>query len=159
MCLVSSGAPLSRSAYLPRFFAHIRFQVQIIQYLRNQVEQGLMTREQAQERLNLLRTSAAYAFQSSSTSSASQSTQLAGPQGIHKNFVEMPVQQLSGIYGQLMRSVEEGERNLNATASTGGETDMQRQALRARLDGQKQLLINIRDLINLKRQGYARFLT
>ena len=98
-------------------------------------------------------------IQSSTAPSASQSTPLAGPQGIHKNFVEMPVPQLTSIYGQLMRSVEEGERTLNAAASTGGEGDMQRQALRARLDGQKQLLINIRDLINLKRQGYARFLT
>ena len=43
-------------------FAHIRFQVQIIQILRNQVAQGLMTREQAQERLSLMWTTA-QAFQ------------------------------------------------------------------------------------------------
>jgi hypothetical protein len=42
--------------------AHIRFQDQIIQYLRNQVQQGLMTREQALERLVLIRTTA-HAFQ------------------------------------------------------------------------------------------------
>ncbi|KAI9440238.1 hypothetical protein BJY52DRAFT_131749 [Lactarius psammicola] len=65
----------------------------------------------------------------------------------------MPVPQLTSFYAQLMRAVEEGERNFNAAGNTGGESDMQRQALRAKLDQQKQLLINIRDLINLKRQG------
>ena len=272
MCLVSSGAPSSRSAYRPRFFAHIRFQAQIIQILRNQVVQGLMTREQAQERLAMMRTTAqafqeqnapqqipsgfpaggmaggssqqqlAAAFsqrpqppgsnpmntlqrvqdslqarqlnmlvaqgqqpqnsfasrvgqnlhppgmglpqgqgslqqnfiqpspsappanlQPSSTPSTSQPNPLGGPQqmqAIHKNFVEMPLPQLTGVYGQLARTVEEGERNLNAAGNTGGESDtQQRQALRTRLDGQKQLLIHIRDLINQRRQGYVRFLT
>jgi hypothetical protein len=46
-----------------KIFAHIRFQAQIIQYLRNQVAKGLMTREQAQERLTVLQTSAARAIQ------------------------------------------------------------------------------------------------
>jgi hypothetical protein len=256
-------------------FAHIRFQAQIVQYLRNQVTQGLMTREQAQERLTLFRTSAVHAFQEQNapqqipsgftaggmagssaqhmaalsqrpqapasnpmntlqrvmqaqaqdslnarqlnmmvaqgqqpqngfasrvgqnlhpsgmglpqgqgslqqnfiqpspsappaniqTSTApptSQPTPLGGPQtGFHKNlnFAELPLQQLSNVYNQLIRAVEEGEKNLNAAGSTGGESDMQRQALRSRLDNQKQLLNHIRDLINLKRQGYARFLT
>jgi hypothetical protein len=36
-------------------FAHIRSQAQIIQYLRNKVQQGLMTREQEQDRLDLIR--------------------------------------------------------------------------------------------------------
>lgn len=38
-------------------------QAQILQFLRNQVAQGLMTRDQAQERLNMLRASPAHAFQ------------------------------------------------------------------------------------------------
>jgi hypothetical protein len=76
-----------------------------------------------------------------------------------KSFAELPMPQLSGIFNQLWRVVEEGEKNLNAAGSTGGESDMQRLALRGRLDYQKQLMSHIRDLINLKRQGYARFLT
>ena len=76
-------------------------------------------------------------------------------QAIHKNFIEMQLLQLTSIYGQLARMVEEGERNLNAAGNTGGESDMQQQqALGAQLDGQKQLLIHIRDLINQRRQGY-----
>ena len=96
-------------------------------------------------------------LQSSAVPSASHPTPLGGPQihGLHKNFVEMPVPQLTNFYAQLMRAVEEGEKSFNAAGSTGGESDMQHQALRAKLDNQKQLLINIRDLINLKRQGYA----
>ena len=128
-------------------FAHIRFQAQ--------VAQGLLTREQAEERL--LRKSVAN-IESSTTPASLSSTPLGEPQipGFRMNVSEMPAPQLSGIYGQLMRAVEEGENNLNAPASTGG---MQRRALRARLDGQKQLLINIQDLISLKRNGHALFLT
>ncbi len=259
----------SFSTRLPStIFAHIRFNAQFLQFLRNQVAQGHMTREQAQERLNILRTSPAHGFQeqnvpqripsgfttsgmaggsaqqqmaalsqrsqapasnpmnlfqrvmqaqqdslharqlnvaqgqqqqnnfasrvgqnlhppgmglpqgqgslqqnfiqpspsvppanlqSSAAPSASQPIPQGGPQmhGLHKNFVEMPVPQLTNFYAQLMRAVEEGEKSFNAAGSTGGESDMQHQALRAKLDNQKQLLINIRDLINLKRQGYA----
>jgi len=211
----------------------------LAQFLHSQVAQGFLTREQAQERLAMLQTPAAHAFQeqnvpqqvpprfttggmtggpaqqqmstysqqqqqqnafayrvgqnlhlpgmglpqgqgplqqsliqpssfvppanlqSSAVPSASHPTPLGGPQihGLHKNFVEMPVPQLTNFYAQLMRAVEVGENNLNAAGNTGGESDMQRQTLRAKLNNQKQLLINIRDLINLKRQGYARFLT
>ncbi|KAH9178367.1 hypothetical protein EDB89DRAFT_1170443 [Lactarius sanguifluus] len=95
-------------------------------------------------------------IQSSVAPSASQPTPLGGAQihNLPKNLVDMPVQQLSNFYSQLMRAVEDGEKNLNAAgASTSGEGDMQRQAFRARLDQQKQLLVNIRELINLKRQG------
>ena len=94
-------------------------------------------------------------FQPSSAPSTSQLSPLGGPQqmqAIFKTFVDMPLPQLTGVYAQLARTIEEGKRNLNAAGSTGGESDMQqRQALRARLDGQKQLLINIRDLINSRR--------
>ena len=76
-------------------------------------------------------------------------------QAIHKNFIEMQLLQLTSIYGQLARMVEESERNLNAAGNTGGESDMQQQqALGAQLDGQKHLLIHIQDLINQRRQGY-----
>lgn len=94
-------------------------------------------------------------LQSSAVASASQPTPLGGQmQGPPKNFGEMTIPQLSNLYAQLMRAVEEGERSFNASG-TSGESDMQRQALRAKLDSQKQLLVNIRDLVNLKRQGYA----
>ncbi|KAH9012692.1 hypothetical protein EDB85DRAFT_2037105 [Lactarius pseudohatsudake] len=73
-----------------------------------------------------------------------------------KGLVDMPVQQLSNFYSQLMRAVEDGEKNLNAAgASTSDEGDMQRRAFRARLDQQKQLLVIIPELINSKRQGYV----
>ncbi|KAH9029865.1 hypothetical protein EDB85DRAFT_1891902 [Lactarius pseudohatsudake] len=90
--------------------------------------------------------------QPSAAPSASQPTPLGGPQfrGLPRIFVEMPVPQLSNVYNQLVRTVEDGEKTLHAA---GGESDMQHQALRARLDNQKQVLVNIRDLINLKRQG------
>ena len=96
-------------------------------------------------------------IQSSVAPSASQPTPLGGTQiqGLHKNFIEMPLQQLSGFYGQLMRSVEEGEKNF-AAAAASGDSEPQRQA-RVRLDNQKQLLINIRALMALKSQGCARF--
>ncbi|KAH9178380.1 hypothetical protein EDB89DRAFT_1170960 [Lactarius sanguifluus] len=103
-------------------------------------------------------------LQSSVAPSASQPTPLGGAQvhGHHKHFVEMPVPYLSNAYDQLTRAVERGEKNLNA-AGASCRNDMQRQALRARLDSQKELLINIRDLIKSKRQGYlqgyASFLT
>ncbi|KAI9434182.1 hypothetical protein H4582DRAFT_1981117 [Lactarius indigo] len=93
-------------------------------------------------------------LQPSTAPSASQPTPLSAPQfrSLPRIFVEMPVLQLSNVYSQLVRNVEDGEKNLNA-AGTGGESDMHRQALRARLDSQRQVLVNIRDLINLKRQG------
>ncbi|KAH9057865.1 hypothetical protein EDB87DRAFT_1628606 [Lactarius vividus] len=95
-------------------------------------------------------------IQSSVVPSTSQPTPLGGAQihNLPKNLVDMSMQQLSNSYSQLMRIVEDGEKNLNAAgASTSSEGDMQRQAYRARLDQQKQLLVNIRELINLKRQG------
>jgi hypothetical protein len=45
-------------------------------------------------------------------------------QAIHKNFIQMPLLQLTGVYSQLARTVEEGKRNLNTTGNTGGERDM-----------------------------------
>ena len=87
-----------------------------------------------------------------------QPTPLGGPQTDFRNFAKLPVPQLFNVYRQLLGAVE-GERGLNATISTGGYSDMVRQTLRGRLDTQKLLLIHIPDLINLKRQGYARFLT
>jgi hypothetical protein len=56
-----------------------------------------------------------------------QPNPLSGPQqmqAIHKNFIEMPLLQLTGVYSQLARTVEEGKRNLNTTGNTGGERDM-----------------------------------
>ncbi|KAI9440121.1 hypothetical protein H4582DRAFT_1578721 [Lactarius indigo] len=54
-------------------------------------------------------------IQSSVAPSASQPTPPGGTQmhSLPKNFIDMPVPQLSIVYGQLMRTVEEGEKNLN----------------------------------------------
>ena len=71
----------------------------------------------------------------------------------------MPVPELFGLYNQLMKAVEDGEKLFDATGSTGRESAMQREALRTRLNSQEQLLTKIRDLIDSKRQGCARFLT
>ncbi|KAH9009411.1 hypothetical protein EDB85DRAFT_1903077 [Lactarius pseudohatsudake] len=64
----------------------------------------------------------------------------------------MPVPQLFNVYSQLVTAVEGGAKILNA-AGTGCGSDIQRQALRSRLDSQMQLLSNIRDLIISKRLG------
>lgn len=94
-------------------------------------------------------------LQSSAAPSAPQPTQLGGPQihNLPKNISEIPIPQLTILYNSLVRAVEDGERNFNAVGGTGGESDMQRQALRAKIDNQKQTLSFIRDFINLKRQG------
>ncbi len=98
-------------------------------------------------------------LQSSVAPSTSQPTPLSGIHNLPKNITEIPLPQLSNVYTHLMRAVEEGEKNFSAAGSSGGENEMQRQALRGKLEQQKQLLVSIRDLINLKRQGYAYFLT
>jgi hypothetical protein len=54
-CAYDSSALASRTR-LP-IFAYTRFFAQFIQFLRSQIAQGLLTREQAQERLASLRTS------------------------------------------------------------------------------------------------------
>ncbi|KAH9006663.1 hypothetical protein EDB83DRAFT_729665 [Lactarius deliciosus] len=84
--------------------------------------------------------------------SASQPTPLVGTQmrGHHESFAEMPAPQLFNVYSQLVTVVEGGAKILNA-AGTGCGSDIQRQALRSRLDSQMQLLTNIRDLIISKR--------
>ena len=65
-------------------------------------------------------------LQPSLAPSTSRPTLLSGQiQAIHKSFVEMPMPQLTGVYAQLARTVEEGEKILNAAGSTGGESDMQ----------------------------------
>ena len=56
-----------------------------------------------------------------------QPNSLGGPQQMqatHKNFIEMPLLQLTGVYSQLARTVEEGKRNLNTTGNIGGERDI-----------------------------------
>ena len=87
--------------------------------------------------------------------SASQPTPLdwSRTHGLHNKLVEMPISQLSGIYAQLMRAVDKGEKHLNAAGGTGGESDMQ--ALLSSPNEARQLLINIRHLIKLKKQRYA----
>ena len=73
--------------------------------------------------------------------------------GLHNKLVEMPISQLSGIYAQLVGAVEKGKKHLNAAGGTGGESDIQ--ALLSSPSKARQLLIDIRHLIKLKRQGYA----
>jgi hypothetical protein len=90
-------------------------------------------------------------IQSSSTPSASQAPPSAGQQvPLPGNFADLSLQQLRGLHGQMMRFVIEGEKNLQASSATGGEGDVQRQQLRAKLDLYKQRLIVLQEIVNAK---------
>jgi len=86
--------------------------------------------------------------QSSSTPSASQAPPSAGQQA--GNFADLSLQQLRHLHGQMMRFVIEGEKNLQASSATGGEGDIQRQQLRAKLELYKQRLIVLQEIVNAK---------
>jgi hypothetical protein len=92
--------------------------------------------------------------QPSSTPSASQipqpgAQQVSGPPG---NLGDVPLPQLRALSTQLLHVVMEGEKNLQATGSSG-EGDIQRQQLRAKIDLNKQRLRALHDVINMKMRG------
>lgn len=61
----------------------------------------------------------------------------------------MPIPNLVRLFHQLTRSVSEAEKNL----STDTQADPNRQALLAKLDGQKQLMLRIRDMVIARSAG------
>jgi hypothetical protein len=64
-------------------------------------------------------------------------------------LAEMPLQQLVALFVQLRRAVGEGEKILQ-TASNSGDGDLQLRQLRSRIDGYKQRLLEVHDLIQAK---------
>jgi hypothetical protein len=89
--------------------------------------------------------------QPSSTPSASQipqpgAQQVSGPPG---NLADVPLPQLRALSTQLLHVVMEGEKNLQATSSSG-EGDIQRQQLRSKVELNKQRLRALHEVINMK---------
>ncbi|KAI0249895.1 hypothetical protein BJV78DRAFT_1224130 [Lactifluus subvellereus] len=66
------------------------------------------------------------------------------------NIAEASVPQLCTFFNQLKHAITEGEKNLHAAGNSGGEVDPQRQALRAKLESQKQVMLRIREMIAMK---------
>jgi len=54
------------------------------------------------------------------------------------------------LYAQIMRNVIEGEKNFQASSTSGSEGDIQRQQFRAKLDAYKQRLPQLQEIINAK---------
>jgi len=89
--------------------------------------------------------------QPSSTLSASQIPQ-PGPQPVSSspgNLADVPLPQLRALATQLLHVVMEGEKNLQATGSSG-DGDIQRQQLRAKIELNKQRLRALHEVINVK---------
>jgi hypothetical protein len=89
--------------------------------------------------------------QPSSTPSASHipepgAQQVSGPPG---TLADVPLPQLRALSTQLLHVVMEGEKNLQATSSSG-EGDIQRQQLRAKIELNKQRLRALHEVINMK---------
>jgi len=89
---------------------------------------------------------------SSSTPSASQAPSPADQQApvLPSDFAELSLPQLRVLHAQMMRFVIEGENNLQASSTTGGESDIQRQELRAKLELYNQRLLLLQDFMNAK---------
>jgi hypothetical protein len=160
--------------------------------LRNQVQQGNMTQQQALDRLAMMQASA-QSFQEQSVPqqlppgfnacaipSGTPQQQIAGsgtashmgqnlnppgmglPQGPGSlqqipqpvsgppgSLADVPLPQLRALSTQLLHVVMEGEKNLQATSSSG-EGDIQRQQLRARIELNKQRLRALHEVISTK---------
>jgi len=86
-----------------------------------------------------------------SSAPSSQAPSQGGQQNYNLgNITDAPVQQLFNLFNQLKYAITEGEKKFRAAGNSGGEVDPQRQALRAKLDSQKQVLFRIRDMIIAK---------
>jgi hypothetical protein len=66
------------------------------------------------------------------------------------NFADLSLPQLRGLHAQMRRFVIEGEKNLRTSSATGGEGDIQRQQLRAKLDCYQKRLPVLREIIDSK---------
>jgi hypothetical protein len=75
-----------------------------------------------------------------------------GGQQMHglNNMADASIPQLINLFNQLRHSVMEGEKSFLTASNSVGEADPQRQAVRTKLDNQKQLMHRIRDIINAK---------
>ena len=91
-------------------------------------------------------------LQSSLTPSASQPPPPTGQQVPipSANFADLPLHQLRMLYAQIMRNVIEGEKNFQASSTSGSEGDIQRQRLREKLDADKQRLLQLQDIVIAK---------
>ena len=89
----------------------------------------------------------------SSTTSTSQAHPLPGQQvpTPSANFTDLSLPQLRSIYAQMVRTWMEGEKGLQASSTSDGEGDIQRQQqLRLKLDTYKHRVIAVQELINTK---------
>jgi hypothetical protein len=78
---------------------------------------------------------------SSSAPSASQ---------LPPRLFDVPLPQLRALSTQLLHVVVEGEKSLQATSSSWGEGDIQRQQLRAKVELNKKRLRALHEVINMK---------
>ena len=91
--------------------------------------------------------------QSSLTPSTSQAPPPPGQQvpTSSTNFTDLPLPQLRAVYAQMIHTWMEGEKNLQAPNTSGGEGDLQRrQQLRLKLDTYKQRIHVLQEFINNK---------
>ncbi len=164
------------SSSFPKYFAHIHLLIQIILALRAQVQQGNMTQQQALDRLALIQASSAHSFQEqrvpqqlppgfstggapsgttqqqTATLSSAFQTPQPGAQQVSRpsgDLADVPLPQLRALYTQLGHAVTEGERNLQATSSSGGG-DIQRQQLQTKIELNKQRLRVLQEVITVK---------
>jgi len=91
--------------------------------------------------------------QSSLPPSTSQAPPPPGQQvpGPSTNFTDLPLSQLRAIYAQMVHTWMEGEKNFQASNTSGGEGDLlRRQQLRVKLDTYKQRIQTLQEFINNK---------
>ena len=87
-----------------------------------------------------------------STPSASQAPSPADEQApvLPGDLGELSLPQLRVLHAQMMCFVIEGEKNLQASSTTSGESDIQRQQLRAKLEFYNQRLLVLQGFLNAK---------
>jgi hypothetical protein len=89
--------------------------------------------------------------QSSSTPSSSQAPPPGGQQvPFPGNFTDLSLPQLRVLHAQLYRYVIEGEKSLQASNTTGGESDIQRQQLRAKIELYKQRTLALQEIMKTR---------
>lgn len=90
-------------------------------------------------------------LQFSSMPSKSQVHPPPGQQVPVPSSFNLSLQQLRSIYAHMIRTWMEGEKGLQASSTSGGQGDIQRQQqLRLKLDTYKQRALALQELINMK---------
>ena len=70
---------------------------------------------------------------------------------VPSNLADLSLQQLRSIYAHMIRTWMEGEKGIQASSTSGGQGDIQRQQqLRLKLDTYKQRALALQELINTK---------